>query len=82
VDRHCKALQKRSVMAEAVFWEQELGQHWLRRLVFATLYVFGIKGGIGAERLSEFFHRIHLGHHVGCSASALSRLRACQLSPL
>lgn len=76
VDRHRQALQKRSVVPEAVFWEQALGQAWLHRLVFAIIYVFGIKGGIGADRLSEFFHRVHLERHVGCSASALHRLRA------
>ena len=76
VDRHRQALQERSVVAEAVFWEQALGQDWLHRLVFAIIYVFGIKGGMGADRLSEFFHRVHLERHVGCSPSALHRLRA------
>ena len=76
VDRHRQALQERSVVAEAVFWEQALGQDWLHRLVFAIIYVFGIKGGMGADRLSEFFHCVHLVCHVGCSASALHRLRA------
>jgi hypothetical protein len=75
VDRHRQALQKRSIVPEAVFWEQTLGQDWLHRLVFAIIYVFGIKGGIGADRLSEFFHCMHLERHVGCSASALHRLR-------
>ena len=63
------------MVAQAVFWEQALGQDWLHRLVFAIIYVFGIKGGIGADRLSEFFHRVHLERHVGCSPSALDRLR-------
>ena len=75
VHRHRQALQKRSAIAESVFWEQELGQDWLHRLVLATIYVFGIKGGIGVDRLSEFFHRVPLEHHVGCSPSALKRLR-------
>jgi len=75
VDRHRQALQKRSMVPEAVFWEQPLGQDWLHRCVFAIIYVFGIKGGIGADRLSEFFHCVHLERHVGCSASALHRLR-------
>jgi len=75
VDRHRQALQRRSVVPEAVLWEQALGQDWLHRLVFAIIYVFGIKGGMGADRLSEFFHLVHLERHVGCSASALDRLR-------
>ena len=39
------------------------------------IFVFGIKGGVGAERLSEFFHRVRLDRHVGCSPTALRRLR-------
>ena len=75
VDRHRKALEKRSAVAESIFWEQELGQNWLRRLVLAIIYEFGIQGGIGADRLSAFFHRVDLERHVGCSPSALNRLR-------
>ncbi len=39
------------------------------------IFVFGIKGGVGAERLSEFFHRVRLNRHVGCSPTALRNLR-------
>ena len=41
------------------------------RLVVATLLVFGLKRGVGAETLSEFFGRLRLEAHVGCSPSAL-----------
>lgn len=58
VERHCKALQRRARTPEAAFWEQAAGYHWLRVLVFAVVFVFGIKGGVGAERLSEFFQRV------------------------
>jgi hypothetical protein len=37
----------------------------------ATLLVFGLKRGVGAETLSEFFSRLRLEGHVGCSPSAL-----------
>jgi hypothetical protein len=40
----------------------------------ATLLVFGLKRGVGAETLSEFFGRLHLEAHVGCSPSALRRV--------
>jgi hypothetical protein len=36
-----------------------------------TLFVFGLKRGVGAETLSEFFGRLPLEAHVGCSPSAL-----------
>jgi hypothetical protein len=37
----------------------------------ATLFVFGLKRGVGAETLSEFFGRLRLEGHVGCSPSTL-----------
>jgi hypothetical protein len=39
--------------------------------VVATLLVFGLKRGVGAETLSEFFSRLRLEGYVGCSPSAL-----------
>jgi len=40
-------------------------------LVFATLYTFGLKSGVGADTLSRFFKLIRIDTHVGISASAL-----------
>src|SRR6516225_8060384 len=40
----------------------------------ATLFVFGLKRGVGAETLSEFFSRLRLEAYVGCSPSALRRV--------
>ncbi len=37
----------------------------------ATLYTFGLKRGVGVETMSEFFARLRLERHVGCSPSAL-----------
>ncbi|MGE3542180.1 MAG: hypothetical protein AB7N91_32795 [Candidatus Tectimicrobiota bacterium] len=37
----------------------------------ATLVVFGLKRGVGADTLSACFSRLHLEAHVGCSPSAL-----------
>ncbi len=56
------------------FWETEEGQRWVVRLVVATLYTFGLKRGVGADTLSEFFYRLRLDTHLGCSSSALQRL--------
>jgi hypothetical protein len=55
-------------------WETEAGRTWLIRLVVATLLVFGLKRGVGAETLSEFFGRLHLEAQVSCSPSALRRV--------
>jgi DNA-binding transcriptional ArsR family regulator len=77
VDRHCKRLRERvRQVPEAELWEQERGAQWLRVLVLAVLLVFGLKGGVGVERISEFFHRIRLERYLAVSPSALRSLRA------
>jgi Family of unknown function (DUF6399)/IclR helix-turn-helix domain len=70
VHRHLQAIKRRDRYPESWFWETEAGHTWLIRLVVATLFVFGLKRGVGAETISEFFGRLHLGAHVGCSPSA------------
>ncbi len=74
VDRSLKAMNRRNKHPEADFWETEEGQAWLRIMVLAVLYVFGIKGNQGAERMSEFFKCIRVDSHVGSSPSALRNM--------
>ena len=76
VHRQLQARQRRQQYPESPLWEQASGYEWLHRLVWAVVYVFGIKRGIGNETLSEFFHLVHLQERVGVSANALQRLRA------
>jgi hypothetical protein len=64
-------MDRRDRYPESSFWETEAGRTWLIRLVVATLFVFGLKRVVGAETLSEFFGRLRLDLHVGCSPSAL-----------
>jgi len=71
VHRHLQAMDRRDRYPESSLWETEAGRTWLIRLVVATLLVFGLKRGVGAETLSEFFGRLHLEGRVGCSPSAL-----------
>src|ERR1700758_3300817 len=71
VHRHLQAIDRRDRYPESSLWETEAGRNWLIRLVVATLFVFGLKRGVGAETLSEFFGYLHLEAHVGCSPSAL-----------
>src|SRR5438105_10925644 len=71
VHRHLQAIDRRDRYPESSFWETKAGRTWLIRLVVATLFVFGLKRGVGAETISEFFGRLHLETHVGCSPSAL-----------
>src|SRR5215813_7965431 len=74
VHRHLQTIKRRDGYPEASLWETEAGRYWLIRLVVATLFVFGLKRGVGADTLSEFFGRLHLEAHVGCSPSALRRV--------
>ena len=71
VHRHLQAMHRRDRYPESSLWETEAGRHWLIRLVVATLFVFGLKRGVGAETISEFFGHLHLEAHVGCSPSTL-----------
>src|SRR5688500_3119369 len=64
VHRHLQAIERRDRYPESSFWETEAGRTWLIRLVVATVFVFGLKRGVGAETLSEFFSHLHLG--VAC----------------
>ena len=74
VHRHLQAIARRDHYPESGWWETEEGRTWLLRLVVATLFIFGLKRGVGAETISEFFGRLHLEAHVGCSPSALRSL--------
>jgi DNA-binding transcriptional ArsR family regulator len=76
VDRHRKALHERArEVPEAELWEHERGAPWRRVLVLAVVFVFSRKGGVGVERLSEFFHRVRLERYLAVSPSALRSLQ-------
>jgi hypothetical protein len=71
VHRHTQAMARRDRHPESWLWETPEGRHWLIRLVVAPLFMFGLKRGVGAETLSEFFSRLPLETQVGCAPSAL-----------
>jgi hypothetical protein len=71
VHRHLQAIDRRDRSPESSLWETEPGRAWLIRLMVATLFECGLKRGVGAETLSEFFGRLRLEGKVGCSPSAL-----------
>jgi len=54
VHRHLRNIKQRQSYAESHLWETKEGGDWLRLLVFAVIYCFGIRG-IGSESLSAFF---------------------------
>lgn len=76
VHRISQRIEHRQQHPESYFWETPEGYEWLKLLVFATVYIFGIKQGIGSEVLSEFFHLLRLNRQIGVSPTALRRLEA------
>jgi hypothetical protein len=71
VPRHLQAMGRRDRYPESSWWETAAGRRGLIRLVVATLCVFGLKRGVGAETIRAFFSRLRLDAPVGCSPSAL-----------
>jgi hypothetical protein len=39
-----------------------------------VIFVFGMKSGVGMERMSEFFHRVRLDRYVAASPTVLRSL--------
>src|SRR5215470_9918949 len=71
VHRLKQAMERRNSYPESWFWETADGRQWLTRLVVATLYIFGLKRGVGMETMREFFAHLRLQTQIGCSPSAL-----------
>ena len=71
VQRLKQAMERRDTHPESWWWATDAGHCWFIRLVVATLYPFGLKRGVGAETIREFFGRRRLETHLGCSPSAL-----------
>jgi len=76
VHRLYHRIRRRNQHPESELWETEAGQKWLRLLVLATIFIFALQGGIGCERLSQFFHLLRLNRQIGVSPTALRSLRA------
>ena len=79
--RHLHAQERRNRYPESRLWETEAGHVWLRLLVWAVLYLFGLECGVGGDKLSRFFKLIRIDTHVGVSPSAL-RLQLKQMEVL
>lgn len=75
VHRHRQGLERRDQNPESWFWETPAGGSWLKRLVLAMVYYFGIKQGVGAPSLSECLKSLGLERHVGLSVSTLTKLK-------
>ena len=74
--RHQTARQSIATTPVAEFWSSAAGMVYLIKVVVAVFYCFGIKHGVGAESLSEFFRMIELDNHLATSPSALRTFKA------
>lgn len=69
--RHKKAIEPLQRDPVSAFWSTTVGMKYLVQVFVAVIYCFGIKQGVGGERLSEFFRLVGLEGHVATSPSAL-----------
>ena len=75
VHRQMKTIENRSHISGSQFFETEEGMQWLRRLVLASVLIFGLHGNIGAGVMSSFFEAINIIAFIGLSESSVSRLK-------
>ena len=66
--------KKRQQFSESEFWDSEVGQNFIKRLIVSAIYNFGIKGGIGAGRIADFMKQIRLSTHAGISETSIYRM--------
>lgn len=76
VHRHKQSIERRQTNPESSLWESPEGLQWLARLVWTTIYWFGIKQAIGSESPSEYFKLLHLEQRIGVSPDCLRKLEA------
>jgi chemotaxis regulatin CheY-phosphate phosphatase CheZ len=75
VHRYKAGIIRRNQYPESHLWERPEGYRWLCVLVYATVFVFGIMRGVGAETLSLFFRRLHLQRWIAVSPTAIREVR-------
>jgi len=76
VHRLYHRIKNRNRHPESQFWETEAGHNWLKLLIVASIFIFGLQGGIGCERLSQFFRLLRLDKHIGVSPTAIRTIRS------
>lgn len=74
VHRHIQAKARRNKHPESPLWETAEGESWMRLMVISAVYHFGIGCGVGAGKLSDFFHMIRIEEHIGVSESSVQAL--------
>jgi hypothetical protein len=74
VSYHKKRREKREESSGTDQWETAWGQNFLKRMIISVIYTFGIKGGIGAQRISEHLGHLQIEGVAAVSESSIYRL--------
>jgi len=70
-----KARKAKRIMASGTDqWETAWGQNFLKRMIISVIYTFGIKGGIGSQRISEHLGHLQIEGVAAVSESSIYRL--------
>ena len=72
--RRFKRITSRADVNGASFFETSEGKAWLKQLVVAAVFIFGIVAGIGAERIALFFSLIGITKFIGTSSGSVQRI--------
>lgn len=71
---HKKRLLKRLSASGTSYWDTKEGQQFLKHMIISLIYVFVIKGGVGAGRIKEHLLHLCLEGIVALSESSLYKL--------
>lgn len=71
---HKSRIAKRTAASGTDQWETAWGQNFLKRMIISVIYTFGIKGGIGSERISEHLGHLQIEGVAAVSQSSIYRL--------
>lgn len=74
VHHHEQRRNKRIAASGTDQWETAWGQWHLKRMIISTIYTFGIKGGVGAQRIAEHFGHLQIEGVAAVSESSIQRL--------
>lgn len=74
VSYHKSRIKKRTLSSGTDQWETAWGQDFLKRMIISVIYTFGIKGGVGSQRISEHLGHLQIEGVAAVSESSIYRL--------
>lgn len=71
---HKKRLLRRWFSSGTSYWDTQEGQWFLHCMILSLIYVFVIKGGVGAGRIKEHLEHLRLGEIMAISESSIYKI--------